>query len=122
MDATRGYGLPAFREDLLALMTRAGVEGKPTVFLLADSQITDEAFLEDVNNLLNAGEVRGARAQHTQPRMHALAYRAALITPLLRPGLLTLTALFSFLSLLLALGSAPPPPLARVRAPRCPTC
>ena len=35
----------------------AGGNGEGTVFLLADSQIKDEAFLEDANNLLNSGEV-----------------------------------------------------------------
>lgn len=35
----------------------AGKEGKATVFLLTDSQIKEESFLEDVDGLLNAGEV-----------------------------------------------------------------
>lgn len=35
----------------------AGKEGKVTVFLLTDTQIKDEKFLEDVDGLLNAGEV-----------------------------------------------------------------
>ena len=34
-----------------------GVAGKKTVFLLTDVQIKDESFLEDVDNLLNTGEV-----------------------------------------------------------------
>ena len=37
---------------------QAGVEGKAVVFLLPDSKIVCEAFLEDVNNMLNSGEVR----------------------------------------------------------------
>lgn len=32
-------------------------QGKPLVFLLSDGQLKDEAWLEDVNGLLNAGEV-----------------------------------------------------------------
>ncbi|KAL0246333.1 hypothetical protein GEMRC1_007545 [Eukaryota sp. GEM-RC1] len=39
------------------MYTIAGVEDKPIVFLLSDSQIVDESFLEDVNNILNSGEV-----------------------------------------------------------------
>ena len=35
----------------------AGKKGKTTVFLLTDTQIKDEKFLEDVDGLLNAGEV-----------------------------------------------------------------
>lgn len=37
----------------------AGVEGKPVVFLLTDNQISKESFLEDVNSLLNSGDVPG---------------------------------------------------------------
>ena len=29
----------------------------PTVFLFPDTQIKDEAFVEDINNILNSGEV-----------------------------------------------------------------
>ena len=32
-------------------------EGKSSVFLFSDTQIKDEAFVEDINNLLNSGEV-----------------------------------------------------------------
>ena len=38
-------------------MKNAGGHGKTTVFLVTDSQIKDESFLEDVDNLLNSGEV-----------------------------------------------------------------
>ena len=42
---------------LQKLLKSAGKEGKQTVFLLADTQIKEESFLEDVDGLLNAGEV-----------------------------------------------------------------
>lgn len=35
----------------------AGVELRPVVFLFVDTQITDEVFLENINNILSAGEV-----------------------------------------------------------------
>ena len=38
-------------------MKSAGKEGKTTVFLITDTQIKEEKFLEDVDGLLNAGEV-----------------------------------------------------------------
>lgn len=34
-----------------------GVDNKPTVFLFNDTQIVDESFLEDINNILSSGEV-----------------------------------------------------------------
>eukprot|EP00495_Collosphaeridae_sp_1-RS-2012_P005613 TRINITY_DN5029_c0_g1_i1.p5 TRINITY_DN5029_c0_g1~~TRINITY_DN5029_c0_g1_i1.p5 ORF type:complete len:63 (+),score=9.46 TRINITY_DN5029_c0_g1_i1:977-1165(+) len=46
-----------FRDDLKELLILAGGKGKHTVFLLTDTQIIDERMLEDVNNILNAGEV-----------------------------------------------------------------
>lgn len=39
------------------LLKYAGGQGKPTMFLLGDSQIKDESFLEDIDSLLNSSEV-----------------------------------------------------------------
>jgi dynein heavy chain len=46
-----------WREDVKELMRIAGGKGFPTSFLLTDTQIKSESFLEDVNNILNTGEV-----------------------------------------------------------------
>ena len=53
----RGYGINDFREDIKKFMISTGVEGKDTVFLFTDSQIVEETMLEDLNNVLNTGEV-----------------------------------------------------------------
>ena len=39
------------------MLKSAGAQLKPTVFLLTDTQIKEESFLEDVDSLLNTGEV-----------------------------------------------------------------
>ena len=39
------------------LFMQCGVDMKPTVFLFSDTQISNEAFVEDVNNILNNGEI-----------------------------------------------------------------
>lgn len=39
------------------LLKNAGVKGQKMVFLLTDAQIKDEGFLEDVDSVLNTGEV-----------------------------------------------------------------
>lgn len=57
INVTRKYGLSEFKEDLKNLYNICGVAGKPTVFILLDSQITDEIFLEVINNMLSSGEV-----------------------------------------------------------------
>ncbi|CCI43009.1 unnamed protein product [Albugo candida] len=57
IEITRGYGITEFREDLKKILLSSGVQGHPVVFLFADSQIVDGRFLEDLNNILNSGEV-----------------------------------------------------------------
>jgi dynein heavy chain len=57
VEITKSYALMDWREDLKKMLKTAGGEGKPTVFLFSDSQLKMEAFLEDMNNILNTGEV-----------------------------------------------------------------
>jgi len=46
-----------FFKDLRKLYWKAGVDNKSTVFLFTDTQVVDESFLEDINNILSSGEV-----------------------------------------------------------------
>ncbi|KAJ8965676.1 hypothetical protein NQ314_003958 [Rhamnusium bicolor] len=39
------------------MCTNAGVANEDSVFLFTDTQIIQEEFLEDINNMLNSGEV-----------------------------------------------------------------
>lgn len=57
IEITRGYGSSEFHDDLKAVLMTAGGENVPTVFLFSDSQIVEESFLEDLNNVLGSGEV-----------------------------------------------------------------
>jgi dynein heavy chain len=57
IEISKTYGKFEWREDLKAVFNLAGVENKPTVFLFSDTQIVQESFLEDVNGILNTGEV-----------------------------------------------------------------
>ena len=57
IEINRGYGMKEFREDIKKFMIKTGVEGLETVFLFTDSQIVDETMLEDLNNVLNTGEL-----------------------------------------------------------------
>ena len=43
--------------DLKQLYFMTGVENRPTVFLFVDTQVVEESFLEDINNILSSGEV-----------------------------------------------------------------
>ena len=39
------------------MLIKAGVDGKATVFLFSDNQIKEESFVEDINMILNTGDV-----------------------------------------------------------------
>jgi len=57
MEITRNFGYNDFQEFLKKVMLMAGVQGKHVVFLFNENQIVEERFLEDINNILNTGEV-----------------------------------------------------------------
>ena len=42
---------------LQLVLKKAGANNSPTVFLFNDTQLKLEQFLEDINNILNTGEV-----------------------------------------------------------------
>ncbi|XP_078466584.1 dynein axonemal heavy chain 12 [Lampetra planeri] len=56
-EISKSYGHTEWREDVKALLKSAGAKGQKTVFLITDTQIKQESFLEDIDNLLNTGEV-----------------------------------------------------------------
>lgn len=51
------YRMIEWREDMKEMMRQVGIKGNPTTFLFTDTQIKEEGFLEDINNILNTGEV-----------------------------------------------------------------
>lgn len=58
LEMVKGYDMKQWREDMVNLLfIAAGIENNPHVFLLADTQIINEAFVEDVNNILNNGKI-----------------------------------------------------------------
>ncbi|EAS00969.2 dynein heavy chain (macronuclear) [Tetrahymena thermophila SB210] len=57
IEISKQYGKVEWREDLKKILKSAGGKGQQTVFLFTDSQIKQEGFVEDINNLLNTCEV-----------------------------------------------------------------
>ena len=57
IEITKGYGLSEWRESLKEILLYAGIKAQPAVFLFSDTQIVFEAMLEDINNVLNTGDV-----------------------------------------------------------------
>ncbi|XP_059612585.1 dynein axonemal heavy chain 7 [Phlebotomus argentipes] len=56
-EITKEYGLEEWRRNLKEVLREAGGLGKDTVFLFSDSQVNLEVFLQDIDCLLNLGEV-----------------------------------------------------------------
>ncbi|KYO43526.1 hypothetical protein Y1Q_0013563 [Alligator mississippiensis] len=57
LSITHSYTYSDFREDLKKVYRQTGLEGQRTVFLITDSDILKECFLEDLSYILNSGEV-----------------------------------------------------------------
>ncbi|XP_028407226.1 dynein heavy chain 3, axonemal-like [Dendronephthya gigantea] len=57
IEITKNYNTSEWMEDVKKVLRKAGYDGIPTVFLFGDHQIKDEVFLEDINMILNRGDV-----------------------------------------------------------------
>jgi dynein heavy chain len=57
IEVTSQYGMVEWREDIKSNLMAAGLERRPVVFMLDDTQVVQESFLEDINSILTSGEV-----------------------------------------------------------------
>jgi dynein heavy chain len=57
IEIAKGYGMNEWRENVKECLLVAGVQNKPIVFLFNDTQIINETMLEDINGILNSGDV-----------------------------------------------------------------
>ncbi|KAM9012434.1 dynein axonemal heavy chain 3 [Ara ararauna] len=57
IEITKSYGVSEWKDDVKRVMLKAGVGNKNVSFLFSDNQIKDEVFVEDINILLNSGDV-----------------------------------------------------------------
>ena len=74
----------------------AGAQGQQTVFLLTDTQIKDESFLEDIDSLLNTGEVPNLFAPDERGEIQEAVAAAAAAAAEDKNTEFTSLALFSF--------------------------
>lgn len=51
------YGIEAWRNDIKSALKSAGGRGQPTVLLLHEHQLIDDAFYVDIDYLLNSGDI-----------------------------------------------------------------
>ncbi|KAA6324396.1 MAG: putative Dynein heavy chain, axonemal, partial [Streblomastix strix] len=57
VEVIKSYGQMVFREDLKKSLRVAGEKKQQCVLYVSDNHIVKETFLEDLNNLLNVGEI-----------------------------------------------------------------
>ncbi|KAJ8974696.1 hypothetical protein NQ317_015225 [Molorchus minor] len=56
-EITNNYTVNDWRDDIKKILKEGGGKGKPAIFLITESQIKEECYLQDVDCLLNSGEV-----------------------------------------------------------------
>lgn len=57
IEVIKNYSMRNWRDDIKAVLLQAGLENKPLTFLFVDTQIINEQMLEDINSVLNSGDV-----------------------------------------------------------------
>ncbi|XP_048343305.1 LOW QUALITY PROTEIN: dynein axonemal heavy chain 1 [Sphaerodactylus townsendi] len=69
IELSKNYGMSEWREDIKKIMLKAGLQSSPITFLFTDTQIKSESFLEDINNLLNSGDIPNLYALDEQDQI-----------------------------------------------------
>ncbi|CAJ1051390.1 LOW QUALITY PROTEIN: dynein heavy chain 1%2C axonemal [Xyrichtys novacula] len=69
IELAKNYGQTEWREDIKSIMLKAGLKNQQITFLFVDTQIKSESFLEDINNILNSGDVPNLYATDEQERI-----------------------------------------------------
>nr|XP_019941835.1 PREDICTED: dynein heavy chain 1, axonemal [Paralichthys olivaceus] len=69
IELSKNYGQTEWKEDIKSIMLKAGLQNQQITFLFVDTQIKSESFLEDINNILNSGDVPNLYATDEQERI-----------------------------------------------------
>ena len=85
IEISKQYGKVEWRDDLKLVLQAAGTGQREVLFLFTDTQIKEESFVEDINNMLNSGDVpnlfpydeRVQITEATRPHARAVFGKAA---------------------------------------------
>lgn len=69
IELSKNYGHTEWREDIKNIMFKAGLQNQQITFLFVDTQIKSELFLEDINSILNSGDVPNLYTSDEQERI-----------------------------------------------------
>jgi len=69
VEITKKFGPAEFKEFLKELMFTAGIDRTPICFTITDNQIISELFVEDINSILNTGEVSNLMEQEDKDKI-----------------------------------------------------
>mmetsp|Transcript_14531 Transcript_14531/g.44899 ORF Transcript_14531/g.44899 Transcript_14531/m.44899 type:complete len:1962 (-) Transcript_14531:344-6229(-) len=70
IEITKQYRLVEWHDDMKRLFEEAGTSNKPITFLFNDTQIKEQAFLEDINNILSSGEIPNLYSKDELPAIY----------------------------------------------------
>jgi dynein heavy chain len=59
IELIKNYNMKSWREDIKRILMQTGLNNKQTSFLFTDTQIINEQMVEDLNSILNSGDVTG---------------------------------------------------------------
>jgi len=69
IEITKRFGPAEFREFLKELMFSTGIDRTPICFTITDNQIISELFVEDINSILNTGEISNLMEQEDKDKI-----------------------------------------------------
>merc|ERR1719375_2166215 len=93
IEISKGYGKNEWRENVKDCLMYAGIQDKPIVFLFSDTQIVMEQMVEDINGILNSGDVPNLYGVDEQEQI-ATACKVDCVKKRLPPTKLNLFAAF----------------------------
>mmetsp|Transcript_8855 Transcript_8855/g.26550 ORF Transcript_8855/g.26550 Transcript_8855/m.26550 type:complete len:1938 (-) Transcript_8855:1349-7162(-) len=70
IEITKQYRVTEWHEDIKLLFEKTGVLDKATLFLFSDTQLKEQAFLEDINNILSSGEIPNLYTKDELPAIY----------------------------------------------------